>query len=135
MNRDRRQAVRRRPQWAWLLWGQVALVLLATLGAWLGLLELRFLMIPGADKALHFLLFGLVAFFALGWWVERPAWVVLVPLVLLILVDEGLQFWGARRSFDLLDLGANLAGVAVFGRLAVVARGRRVREGDTDEHG
>jgi hypothetical protein len=113
----------------------VALVLLATLSAWLGLLELRFLMIPGADKVLHFLLFGLVAFFALGWWAERPAGVVLAPLVLLILVDEGLQFWGATRSFDLLDLGANLVGVAIFGRLAVVARGRWAKNWDADEHG
>jgi undecaprenyl-diphosphatase len=112
----------RRPRWAWLLWGQVALVLLATLTAWLGLLDLRFLAIPGADKAMHFLLFGLLAFFALGWWARQPAGVIVAPLVLLILIDEGLQCWGAARSFDLLDLAASLNGALVGLGIGVLAR-------------
>ena len=112
-----------RPRWAWLLWGQVALVLLATLTAWLNLLDLRLLAFRGADKALHFLLFGTLAFFAVGWWARQAAGVVGAPLALLILIDEALQLWGTSRSFDLLDLAASLAGLIVGVGVGVLARG------------
>lgn len=57
---------RRDPRW--LLWGQVAAVALASLSAYLGLLQLHALALPGADKALHFLLFGGLALLAVAWW-------------------------------------------------------------------
>jgi undecaprenyl-diphosphatase len=112
----------RRPRWAWLLWGQIAIVLLATLSAWLGLLGLDLLMLPGADKVLHFLLFGTLAFLSLGWWVQKPAGVVVAPLALSIVLDEVIQFWGSTRSFDLLDLAASLSGAGLGAWLATLAR-------------
>ncbi len=107
----------RRPRWAWLLWGQLALVLLATLTASLGLLHFGFLSLAGADKALHFLLFGTLAFLAAGWWAKRPIWLVLGALSVLTLAEESLQFFVPGRSLDLLDLAASLAGIACLGWL------------------
>jgi len=114
-----------RPRWAWLLWGQVAVVLLATLSASLGLLHFAFLALPGADKALHFLLFGTLAFLAVGWWARRPAGAVLGVLGLLTLVEEIAQTLTPGRSLDLLDLAASLAGIVLLGGLGryVLSRG------------
>jgi len=109
-----------RPRWAWLLWGQVAVVFLATLSAYLELIMFDFLTIPGADKALHFLLFGALAFLSVGWWARWPAGAVMAVLGLLTLVEEVLQSCSAVRSFDLLDLAAGLAGVTLFGWLGTV---------------
>lgn len=113
-----------RPRWAWLLWGQVAAVLLASLCAYLGLLNLNYLALPGADKALHFLFLGGLAFLSVGWWAQQPLRVVLVPLGLLTSVEEALQSLSPLRSPDPLDLAAGLAGVALFGWLGTVARRR-----------
>jgi undecaprenyl-diphosphatase len=114
-----------RPRWSWLLWGQAAVVLLATLGASLGLLHFGFLARPGADKALHFALFGLLAFLAVGWWAQRPAWQVVVPLALLALAEELSQRLIPGRSTDPLDLAAALAGMVLFAWLGRRAEGQR----------
>jgi undecaprenyl-diphosphatase len=104
-----------RPRWAWLLWSQVAVVLLASLAAYLGLLRFDLLALPGADKLLHFLLLGGVAFLAMGWWAGRPPGTVLAILSLLATAEEALQALSPARCFDLLDLAAALAGIALFG--------------------
>lgn len=123
----------KRPWWAWLLWGQVAVVLIATLGAYLGLLNVPLLAVPGADKLLHATLFGALSFTAVGWWARRPAIEVLTILVLLALADEGLQVFSAMRCYDPLDLAATLAGILFFGWLAARARGHVRR--DRGPHG
>ncbi len=88
-----------RPRWAWLLWSQVGVVLLALLGAYLGLLRVDLLALPGADKLLHFLLFGGVAFLAMGWWAGRSRSVTLAILALLATAEEVLQALSTVRSF------------------------------------
>jgi len=107
-----------RPRWAWLLWGQVAVILLATLAASLHLLSFAFLTLPGADKVFHFLLFGLVAFFAVGWWPKRPTWLIVATLGLLALLEEVSQALLPGRSADPLDLIAALVGMGLFAWLA-----------------
>jgi undecaprenyl-diphosphatase len=109
-----------RREWRWLLWGQVAVIALASLSAYLGLLQLQALTLPGADKALHFLLFGGLALLAVTWWGRRQAGIVLVALALLTVADETMQLFSPLRSFDLLDLGAALAGIALFGGVGLV---------------
>jgi hypothetical protein len=104
-----------RPRWAWLLWAQLALVLLATMGAYLGLLNLAILALPGMDKLLHFTLFGLLAFFTIAWWVSRPPWIVLGILSVLAILEEAIQALSAARSFSAIDLTATLLGILVFG--------------------
>jgi undecaprenyl-diphosphatase len=116
---------RARPRWAWLLWGQLALVLIASLGAYLRLLDLTTVAVAGADKALHFVLFGALAFAAVGWWARHPAGWVLGILGTAAVAEEALQSLSAVRSFDLVDLAANLGGIVLFGLLAAALRPRR----------
>jgi hypothetical protein len=97
---------------------QLAIVLLAILGAYLGMLNLALLTVPGMDKALHFLLFGALAFFAVGWWADRRPWVVLAVLAALALLEEVAQALSANRTFSAVDLTATLLGVLVGGLLA-----------------
>ncbi|MBN1583366.1 MAG: phosphatase PAP2 family protein [Anaerolineae bacterium] len=104
-----------RPRWAWLLWGQVAVALLATLGAYLDLLHLAFLTLSGMDKLFHFLLPGMLSFFSVGWWAQRSTKVVLGTLAILAIAEEASQSLSAVRSFDLLDLAATLSGILLFG--------------------
>ena len=114
----------------WLLWGQVAVVALASLSAYLDLLQLHMLGLPGADKVLHFLLFGGLALLAVAWWGQQWTGFVLVSLALLTAADEVIQAFSPVRSFDLLDLGAALAGIALFGWM--MTRLEKLR--DTDFH-
>ena len=121
-NRDRKRS---RPSWAWLLWVQLSIVLLATLAAYLGLLDLAILSVPGMDKFLHAILPGALAFFAVGWWAARPPWRVLAVLSCVAVLDEAAQALSARRSFSIVDLAATLLGIAIFGLAA-----RRLVHGD-----
>jgi membrane-associated phospholipid phosphatase len=117
-------AGRPRPWWAWWLWGQVALVALVSLCAYLGLLP-ALPALPGLDKALHALLFGGLAFPALGWWGRSRAAPVLAGLVLLAAAEEALQALSPARACDPLDLAASVAGMAVFACLAWAMTTRR----------
>lgn len=118
-----------RPRWAWLLWSQVGVVLLASLGAYLGLLRFDLLALPGADKLLHFLLFGGVAFLAVRWYAGQSPGTVLAILNLLATAEEAFQALSPVRSFDLLDLAFALAGIALFGWLGATI-GNRNTPGD-----
>jgi VanZ family protein len=104
-----------RPRWAWLLWVQLAIVLLATLAAYLGLLNLAVLTVPGMDKLLHFLLSGALAFFSVGWWADRRPWTVLGILSALAILEEVAQSLSAVRSCSTVDLTATLLGILAFG--------------------
>jgi len=107
-----------RPRWAWWLWPQVAVVVLASASAYLGLSAFEWLKTPGADKVLHFLLFGLLSFFVVGWLARWPArWVITVVAVLATL-DELLQALSPMRTFDLGDLACTLGGIFIFGAVA-----------------
>jgi undecaprenyl-diphosphatase len=112
--------------WRWLLWPQLALILLASQMAYLDLLPRRFLAWPWSDKVLHFLLFGLVAFWLQPWLagtrlarVGRLPVAVALPLAVAAM-DEFAQRFSPLRTFDLLDLASDLAGLLIFFGLAVV---------------
>ena len=108
-----------RPRWAWLLWVQLAVDLLATLGAYLGLLDLSVLAMPGVDKVLHFVLYGALAFFSVAWWADRRPWTVLGILSILAVLEEASQSLSAVRTFSLVDLIATLLGILALGFAAV----------------
>jgi hypothetical protein len=97
---------------------QLAIVLLATLGAYLGLLDLSILAWPGMDKMLHFLLCGALAFFSVAWWADRRPWTVLGLLSALAVLEEASQALSAARTCSAVDLTANLLGILVFGFFA-----------------
>ena len=88
---------------------------------------------PGSDKAGHFVLIGGMAFLLnLSLDLREVRWLgrgwllggVLVGTVCTI--EEISQIWMSSRTFDLLDLAGDYAGIVFFGWLAkVVARRRR----------
>lgn len=119
----------------WLLWPQLGLVLAISLVAYTGVFaqgHLVWLRLPGMDKALHFLMFGLLA---LGTCLAtrdrtltlgpcRIPLAVLVPL-LGALAEELVQAMSPHRTADPLDLLADLLGMIVFWRLGRRLASRR----------
>lgn len=105
----------------WLLWPQVSLAVMVTLMAYLGLLPLYLLTWPFADKVLHMILIGALAFW-LNLWI--PDWrlqmgrlwlpvAIVLPLALATL-EEMLQSLSPLRTFDLVDLASDLVGLLLF---------------------
>ncbi len=107
--------------WKWLLWPQIALALIVTQMAYLDILPLSLLHWPLADKILHFLLIGSIAFWLNLWLRGRvvPVGAWSVPLALLIplavaLLEEGAQFLSPLRTASFIDLLSDLAGLLFF---------------------
>jgi undecaprenyl-diphosphatase len=107
-----------RPDWRWLLWAQVAVVIVISEMAYLSILpDARLLKAP-MDKILHFILFGAVTFW-LNLWLGRSAKIKFVPLAVLIpfivaVLEEGAQFFSPVRTADLTDLLSDLSGMIFF---------------------
>ncbi len=107
--------------WQWLLWPQIALALLVTQMAYLGILPLHLLAIPYIDRFLHFLLIGSIAFWLNIWFRGRSMslfrWAVplavLVPLTIALL-EETAQLYSPLRTADLTDLLSDLGGLFFF---------------------
>ncbi len=108
-------------RWRWLLWLQVAIALIITQMAYLSILPLSFLRWPFADKALHFLLIGSVAFWLNLWLNGRRIrlgqfslpWAIIVPLTIALL-EEGLQMFSPVRTASFSDLFSDIAGLLFF---------------------
>jgi undecaprenyl-diphosphatase len=118
--------------WHWLLWPQLALVVVVSLAAYVGALPLWLLDVPGLDKVLHFSMFGLVAFWLHGWLARVPGLsqrlaalaAVGLPFSLAAL-EETAQGFSRLRTFDTTDLAADLAGMVVCVALSVLVTGGR----------
>lgn len=121
----------RRRMLSWFLWPQVSLALMVTLMAYLGLIPLYLLRWPFADKFLHMLLIGVLAFWLNLW---LPDWrlhfgrlrlpiAVVLPFTLAF-IEEIMQSWSPLRTFDLGDLASDLVGLLLFYALSqwMVAR-------------
>jgi undecaprenyl-diphosphatase len=123
-------------RWRWLLWPQVAGVLVISFAAWLGLLT--DLALPFSDKQLHFAMFGAVAFWLALWWDDprRPGgplrlgrflpWAVLAPFGL-AMIEEGAQALSPFRTADPVDLACDLAGMLCCYGLAWALLRRQAR--------
>ena len=105
----------------WVLWPQLALVAIITEVAYLGLLPRWSGGLPHADKLLHFLLFGLLAFLVHLWLrgrrvaLGRVALPLALPLVLVpAALEELAQLLSRSRSADVTDLLCDLAGMLLF---------------------
>lgn len=105
----------------WLLWLQIAIVIVVTQMAYLGLNPTTLLTWPFADKVLHALLFGAVVFWLNLWWngqrVPYRGWSAPLAIALpfaLALLEEGLQAFSPLRTADLTDLLSDLIGMITF---------------------
>ena len=81
--------------------------------------------IPGGDKLGHFILFGLLAFLVnlvLHATVVRWGRLTILKgsalVMVIVMAEEVSQLLFVSRSFELLDLAADLAGIWIFGQLA-----------------
>jgi|GEM_PF-656245 len=105
----------------WLLWLQVAVVILATMMAYLNLLPRYLLNWPYSDKVLHFLLFGAIAFWLYLWMptvgLKIGRWflplAILLPITLAF-IEELLQSTSSLRTASGVDLAFDLAGMICF---------------------
>lgn len=108
-------------RWRWLLWPQVALVIVITHMAYLDLIPAAVFIWPYTDKLMHFILFGAVVFWLNIWWSGRiirwRRWAIplaiIVPLAIAA-AEEGLQAFSLLRSASLGDLSCDVAGMVVF---------------------
>lgn len=122
------------PDWRWLVWPQIAIVVVISQIAYLDLLPVNLLRWPLADKVLHFLLFGAVVFWLNLWLGGRKValgrWAVPLAILLALTVatlEEGVQTFSSHRSADLLDLTSDVAGMLFFWWLSQrVSRGSNV---------
>ena len=108
-------------RWRWLLWVQVALIVVVSQVAYMGRLPLALLTLPYTDKVLHFLMFGSVTFWLSLWrrGAARTPRLGSVPLAValpfgLAALEEGAQAFSSWRSAGFDDLAADLAGMIVF---------------------
>jgi len=125
----------------WGLWLHLAVTALIGTMAYLGRIPVwRVLAWPYADKAMHFLLVGGIAFWMVGGWGDRRLRLgaLRVPLavsgpLLLATLEELAQAFSPRRNADILDLAADAAGLLTFWWLArTLVRGRSQGESDSD---
>jgi len=113
-----RTEARIRPWWAWLFFVQLAIVVGAGAFASLGLLPMA-LFTSGIDKLGHFLGLGVLSFLAVSFF-GHSSWRRTVLIIAAASVLEELsQGLLPARTFDLGDMAANLAGIGLFGALAI----------------
>ena len=112
---------RHRSDWRWLLWPQIAMVVIVSQMAYLGLLPYYLLRWPMTDKVIHFLGFGAVVFWLNLWFKGRTLWLgkVAIPLAILLPIsiaslEEIAQSFSPLRSADLVDLTSDLLGMFFF---------------------
>lgn len=107
--------------WQWFLWPQFAIVLVISAMASLDILPTRLLQWPYSDKAIHFLVFGAVAFWLNLWLkgkrIQFKSWSI--PLALLLLgafaiAEESSQSFSSLRTLSLADLTSNFLGLWAF---------------------
>lgn len=91
-------------------------------------------LVHGGDKLAHFVLMGLFAcnvVLALGWTGQRDARHAASlgarGVFAVVLLEELSQRWVATRTFDLIDLTADAAGIVVGAGLSYVWLRRRTR--------
>jgi hypothetical protein len=114
----------RRPPWSWLLFAQVALVVVATALAARGALPPVWFRAP-LDKVCHLLAWGLLTFLAVAFFGHQRRWLVIGAVLLAATLEELSQRSFATRTFDLGDLAANAAGICIATSLRPGTSSRR----------
>jgi hypothetical protein len=118
-------------RWMTILW-LIAIVVLSAIASARPHVLLQYTpYLPGRDKTGHFLLMGGFAGVAvLGFAGQRigprrlSPLMVIAAVTVLVLIEEGVQYWLPRRTFSTVDLAWSLAGVGCFGAVAGLWRSR-----------
>lgn len=112
-----------RPLWAWLFFPQLALVVIASALATTGHLPVALFQRAPFDKVGHLVAYGALSFFGVAFFGRARRWPVMICLLVAATLEEASQRAFPTRTFDLLDLAMNVAGILGFG--ASVRRGRQ----------
>lgn len=123
MNRPQKKAQKR---WIIVFWLYILVLVAISVSAYLQLLPSS---LTANDKLGHFILLGTAGFFSHQALNQRMLKTALCPLPLgpalvsiVSVIDELLQMTSTVRSFDLVDMSANLIGIWLFYAIAETIR-------------
>lgn len=111
--------------WVFAFWVYFGILMSISVSAYLKIIPTEISQFPYYDTVLHFLLLGIAGFLSHLALNKRKIqllniYLPLAPLIVIFfcLVDEMIQFFVPYRSFDLVDLAADLCGIFLFTWLA-----------------
>ncbi|OUL35205.1 VanZ family protein [Nostoc sp. T09] len=111
--------------WVFAFWLYFGILMSISLSAYLKIIPTELSEFPHYDTILHFLLLGIAAFLSHLAFNKRKIQILnislpLAPMIVIFfcVVDEVIQFFVPYRSFDLVDLAADLCGIVLFTWLA-----------------
>src|SRR5262245_7270926 len=115
--------IERRPRWAYLLFPHLALIIGVTILASTDHLRFAILKLPGVDKIGHFVLYGALSFFSVGFFSRTRSEAYRVAAILLVLatLEEFSQGFFPARTVDLGDPAATPSGILLFAHWAAGA--------------
>jgi hypothetical protein len=112
-------------RWVFTFWVYFGILMSISMAAYLRIIPVEISQFPYYDTILHFLLLGIAAYLGHLALNKRKIqifniYLPLTPLIVIFfcIVDETIQLFVPYRSFDLVDLGADLCGVVLFTWLA-----------------
>ncbi|MBD2565296.1 MULTISPECIES: VanZ family protein [Nostoc] len=112
-------------RWVFAFWVYFVILMSISMSAYLRIIPTEISQIPYSDTILHFLLLGIAAYLGHLALNKRKIQILniylpLAPLIVIFfcIVDEIIQLFTPYRSFDLVDLGADLCGIVLFTWLA-----------------
>ncbi|MEH1969493.1 VanZ family protein [Nostoc sp.] len=112
-------------RWVFAFWVYFGILMFISMSAYLRIIPAKISQIPYSDTILHFLLLGIAAYLGHLALNKRKIQIfnISLPMASLIviffcIVDEVIQLFSPYRSFDLVDLAADLCGIVLFTWLA-----------------
>ncbi|MGF1933525.1 MAG: VanZ family protein [Nostoc sp. ChiQUE02] len=112
-------------RWIFAFWVYFGILMFISMSAYLRIIPAKISQIPYYDTILHFLLLGIAAYLGHLALNKRKIQIfnISLPMASLIviffcIVDEVIQLFSPYRSFDLVDLAADLCGIVLFTWLA-----------------
>ena len=112
-------------RWVYAFWVYFGILMFISMSAYLKIIPTEISQIPYYDTILHFLLLGIAAYLGHLALNKQKIQILnlslpLAPLIVIFfcIVDEIIQLFIPYRSFDLVDLGADMCGILLFTWLA-----------------
>ncbi|MBD6617510.1 VanZ family protein [Komarekiella sp. 'clone 1'] len=112
-------------RWVLAFWVYFGILMSISISAYLKVIPSELSQFPYYDTILHFLLLGIAAYLSHLALNKRKIQFLnislpLAPLIVILfcIIDETIQLFTPHRSFDLVDLAADLCGIVLFTWLA-----------------